>query len=253
MLVWLFLGPCLLSPLGLLLGEKGSPRNLAIILGGLGAVLAGFLAGPLYLRSFNRRRTARLLGPVVDPAVRVLSGIRSWGLLGEVLILRALPAGEPAIPLQDVVSGQSVRRAKGGLDPDVFRLSGERFPWSITWRAGSLVCEGCGASYAGTGHLLLRPVEGKWQAFWNSLDELGAWSWEGDYANNPRIMILGGTPWTLSVRRGDRTLECRGNANNPEANPAGFERLVEAILELLRDGTVESTAVRVFVEKQLKR
>lgn len=99
MVAWLFLAPCLLAPLGLLLGEKGSPRNLAIILGGLVVVVAGFLAGPLYLRSFNRRRTAQLLGPVIDAELRERAGIGSWGLRSEVLIDRVLPRGESAVPL----------------------------------------------------------------------------------------------------------------------------------------------------------
>jgi hypothetical protein len=96
MVAWLFLAPCLLSPLGLLLGEKGSAQNFVILGGGLGIVVAGFLGGPLYLCGYNRRATARLLGPVIDKQLRALARIRSWGLLNEVLIIKDTLMNESA-------------------------------------------------------------------------------------------------------------------------------------------------------------
>jgi hypothetical protein len=109
MIVWLFLSPCCIAPLPLFLGEKGSALNIALFTGALVAVLAAFLAGPLYLRAAIRRRTTLLLGPVVDPAVRTLTGIPSWGLLSEVLIVRELVPGEPLILLREVLAGEPNR------------------------------------------------------------------------------------------------------------------------------------------------
>ncbi|MCA9008369.1 MAG: hypothetical protein KDB01_01415 [Planctomycetaceae bacterium] len=94
MVGWLFIGPIVLSPLGLFLDGTGSLRNFVVLSVGFVLMVGGFLAGPVYIRASNHRRTATLLGPILDPALRATIGVESWGLLSEVALKRDLPAGE---------------------------------------------------------------------------------------------------------------------------------------------------------------
>jgi hypothetical protein len=100
MAVWLFLAPCCLSPLGLLVDPGGSKvMNALIILPALFFVAAGFVVGPLFLRIATRRRTEHLLGAEVNRRLFLAAGMRRWGLFTELLIVRVLPAGETSQPL----------------------------------------------------------------------------------------------------------------------------------------------------------
>jgi hypothetical protein len=100
MVVWLFLSPCCLSPLGLLLDPNGSKSlNALILLPALFVVAAGFVVGPLFLRIATRRRTEQLLGAEVNRRLRARAAIRRWGLFTELLVVRELPVGEVSEPL----------------------------------------------------------------------------------------------------------------------------------------------------------
>jgi hypothetical protein len=75
------------------------------------------------------------------------------------------------------------------------------------------------------------PVEStvaQWSAFWQTVDEVGAWQWTGDYSAGK--VLWGGTHWTFKLRKQDNSMECAGN-NGPDEVPPGFIRLLEVIVQ----------------------
>jgi hypothetical protein len=100
LVVWLFLTPCCLSPLGFLVDADGSKVvNALIVIPALCVAAAGFVVGPLFLRIATRRRTEHLLGAEVNRLLRARTGIRRWGIFTMLMIVRDLPPGETSQPL----------------------------------------------------------------------------------------------------------------------------------------------------------
>lgn len=105
LVVWLFLTPCCLSPLGLLVDPNGSRLvNALIVVPPLCVCAAGFVVGPLLLRIATRRRTEQLLGADVNRQLRARTGSRRWGLFTMLQITRELAPQETSQPLSSLGS-----------------------------------------------------------------------------------------------------------------------------------------------------
>ena len=63
----------------------------------------------------------------------------------------------------------------------------------------------------------IKPSPESWATFWGRLDELGFWSWSGDY--QPRGKILDGTSWSVEISTGDRSVEAHGCNAYPPSSP----------------------------------
>jgi hypothetical protein len=61
----------------------------------------------------------------------------------------------------------------------------------------------------------LEPTPEMWAAFWETLDRLNAWSWDGHSYESPGV--LDGTYWEIRAALGSRRLEASGANGYPDA------------------------------------
>ncbi len=84
------------------------------------------------------------------------------------------------------------------------------------------------------------PSKAQWQAFADTVDEIGIWNWKRDYPN-PGI-IGGGNKWEVDVAIGGRHVSARGDCSYPgSGTPSGnvyevsreFSDFLRAVRELI--------------------
>lgn len=80
--------------------------------------------------------------------------------------------------------------------------------------------------------LIAQPTVIDWKKFSQSLQTNGVWDWKENY-DNPEI--LDGTQWNLSLKQGNKILNCHGSNQYPEK----FESFLQSIRDLIKDHTVE--------------
>jgi hypothetical protein len=79
----------------------------------------------------------------------------------------------------------------------------------------------------------VHPTEADWEAFWRTLDEVGAWDWKEEYETEG---VMDGTGWSLEVEYNGRVLETGGsNAYPPDGKmnvSKQFSRFLKAVSKL---------------------
>jgi hypothetical protein len=115
--------------------------------------------------------------------------------------------------------------------------------YSVEFKRGALLYKCWSDRSGGEEKHRGKPSAESWDKFWNSLDELGCWSWSGRY--HPSSIVLDGTSWSVEISAGERSVEAHGcNAYPPssprakrprEAGESGsrFNEFCEAVSELL--------------------
>ncbi len=101
-LAWLFFSPMLFAVIGQLT-DKESPAALLIIPISILLFIAGFFAGPLFVRRYLSRKIPELLGPVQNPRLMKYMHLANWGFT-DVLFSRSGPAGATAISIDELAS-----------------------------------------------------------------------------------------------------------------------------------------------------
>jgi len=61
----------------------------------------------------------------------------------------------------------------------------------------------------------IAPSHAQWQAFWESLDEIGVWRWRPHY---PNPGVLDGTSWSVDIAVGDKAVRSHGSNGYPTAD-----------------------------------
>jgi hypothetical protein len=74
------------------------------------------------------------------------------------------------------------------------------------------------------------PKDEDWQLFWSVVNDVEAWSWNGDYGAH----IVCGVPWALELEGGGRKLACTGNGFGGDTSPPGFEQFFDGLCRLIR-------------------
>lgn len=115
--------------------------------------------------------------------------------------------------------------------------------YSVELKRGALLYKCWSDGSKGEEKHRIKPSPEAWAKFRGRLDELGFWSWNGDY--QPPGIILDGTSWSVTISVAGRSVEAHGcNAYPPsdpesgssqESGEAGsrFDEFCEAITELL--------------------
>ena len=115
--------------------------------------------------------------------------------------------------------------------------------YSVELKRGTLLYECWSDRFREEQKHRINPSPEAWAKFWGSLDELGFWSWNGDY--QPSGIILDGTSWSAEISVGDRSVEARGCNAYPPSSPRAkrpresgesgsrFNEFCEAVCELL--------------------
>ncbi len=115
--------------------------------------------------------------------------------------------------------------------------------YSVELKRGALLYKCWSDGSKGEEKHRIKPSPEAWAKFRDRLDELGFWSWNGDY--QPPGIILDGTSWSVEISVAGRSVEAHGcNAYPPsdpesgssqESGEAGsrFDEFCEAITELL--------------------
>jgi hypothetical protein len=117
-------------------------------------------------------------------------------------------------------------------EPDVFEFSVLGLPnfdeISVLWHGDVLVY------YHGEEEKESRPSQKAWELFWQVLDRIGAWEWQGKYEDHN---ILDGEHWSLTIYYNGKAINCAGS----NAYPPGFGEfrwgvnwLVNKVIEKLR-------------------
>jgi len=85
----------------------------------------------------------------------------------------------------------------------------------------------------------ITPTPDEWQAFRQSLDDIGVWNWQETY---PNPGVTDSTQWSLEIAWDDREIASSGDSNYPVADglpdndpdiTPTFERFLEAVRKLI--------------------
>jgi len=89
--------------------------------------------------------------------------------------------------------------------------------YSVELKRGALVYKCCADRREGEETHTIKPSPEAWAKFRVRLDELGFWSWSGDY--QPRGIIFDGTSWSVAISAGERAVEAHGCNAFPPSSP----------------------------------
>jgi len=89
--------------------------------------------------------------------------------------------------------------------------------YSVELKRGALLYKCWAGRWEGEETHTIKPSTEAWTKFWDRLDELGFWSWSGDY--QPRGKILDGTSWSVAISAGERAVEAHGCNAYPPSSP----------------------------------
>jgi hypothetical protein len=127
-------------------------------------------------------------------------------------------------------------KSTDALRPSVFECRIGGFlgcSYAVTQADERLVYEAFGAGYTPEREQAVMPTDNDWEGFWTALDEIGAWTWSGEFVNPD---VLDGTSWSIHIERNGRALAATGrNAYPPSgtADSTAHSRFCAAVEGLL--------------------
>jgi hypothetical protein len=106
--------------------------------------------------------------------------------------------------------------------------------FEITWENGALQYY-CRTQAGELIRELIEPSPAEWAAFWRALEQIGVWSWGGEFADSS---VRDGTSWALELEHAGQRVEASGsNAYPPQGQgpgvPPPFRRFLGALSQLL--------------------
>jgi hypothetical protein len=112
--------------------------------------------------------------------------------------------------------------------------------YGLWWDGKQLVYESFVSGYDERLQTFIVPSEAQWGRFWRTIDAIDVWSWNERYEPGarfePTAQIRDGTHWSLSLRRGDRSVESAGDNSGPGATDldesAPFAAFADAVSRL---------------------
>jgi len=91
--------------------------------------------------------------------------------------------------------------------------------YGVWWDGSRLVYESFLSGYEERRQVVLSPSQAQWGRFWQTMDRIDVWSWGGRYEPAERFepveQVRDGTHWSLTLSRGDRSVQSSGDSRGP--------------------------------------
>ena len=112
--------------------------------------------------------------------------------------------------------------------------------YGIWWDGSGLVYESFLPGYEERRQAFLVPSSAQWRRFWQTMDRIDVWAWNGRYEPAPRFeppeQVRDGTHWSLTLACGDRSVQSSGDSRGPDSadldDSGPFGELVGALSRL---------------------
>jgi len=112
--------------------------------------------------------------------------------------------------------------------------------YGIWWDGSRLVYESFLPGYEERRQAFLVPSSAQWRRFWQTMDRIDVWAWNGRYEPAPRFeppeQVRDGTHWSLTLACGDRSVQSSGDSRGPDStdldDSGPFGELVGALSRL---------------------
>jgi hypothetical protein len=112
--------------------------------------------------------------------------------------------------------------------------------YGIWWDGSRLVYESFLSGYEERRQVALSPSPAQWRRFWQTIDRIDVWAWESRYEPGARFepveQIRDGTHWSLTLARGDQSVQSSGDSRGPDSSDLDesgpFGELVGALSRL---------------------
>jgi hypothetical protein len=129
-----------------------------------------------------------------------------------------------------------------GVQPQVLEVYIGSFgsaSYGLWWDGERLVYESFLSGYEERHESTIEPSDAQWARFWQTMDELEVWSWEGSYDPGARFradnVIRDGTYWSLTLAHAGRTVESGGDSGGPgrtDMDETKFDAFADAVSRL---------------------
>lgn len=94
--------------------------------------------------------------------------------------------------------------------------------YGVWWEGSHLVYESFLSGYEERRQVVLVPSHAQWRRFWQTMDRIGVWVWDRRYEPSERFepadQIRDGTHWSLTLARGDRSVQSSGDSRGPDSD-----------------------------------
>jgi hypothetical protein len=94
--------------------------------------------------------------------------------------------------------------------------------YGVWWDGSSLVYESFLSGYEERRQIVLAPSQTQWRRFWRTMDRIGVWAWGSRYEPSQRFepveQVRDGTHWSLTLARGDRSVQSSGDSRGPDSD-----------------------------------